>query len=116
MTMLDYSTLAVGDQVAVMTEYGTAVTGYTVIKADKVKVVVERNNYTRTFSVKKRCEMGSTSRWKSATLISVSDAEQIENERNLRRLRNECWTKLQEAAISRSLEQLKTALAELESI
>ena len=120
MNSLNYSELTVGSKVAVARpgNWRTHSEGvYTVVKVDKVKVVVSRvsDGHTRTFSVKRRCELPANS-FRNAYLETVEEQEAREllndAERNLRRT----WEKVEQAGRSKDLVALKAVVAELTAL
>ena len=120
--MLDISTLKVGDRVGVA-RYGTwrsrSEGVYTVVKTNKVKIVVERetDRYQREFSVKKNLELGTQSRGflYTAFLESLEDTNQRAEANNRERARNELWNRAQQAAAGKDIQALRTVVAEMES-
>lgn len=117
----DYTTLTVGQKVAVARtgSWRTSDEGiYTVVKANKVKVVVARDTdgYERTFSVKKRVEMNNTSHYYSAYLETVEEQQaRIDRRLNEGKIRN-AWLNVEKAAASKNLEDLRKYMAELEAL
>ena len=116
---LDYTKVKAGDKVAVarMGSWHTHSEGvYTVVKADKMKIVIQRESdgYERTFSVKRKCELGKENSWRSAYLESVEDKEardaRLQKEREVR----DAWKQAEQAAANKNLSALKQALADLE--
>lgn len=117
---LDTTTLKVGDQVGIArcTTWSTRNEGiYTVVKTDKVKVVVQRasDNYERTFSAKTGCEKGS-SKYRSSFLESAVDQEQRAKKLAHERQVKDAWTRLSDAAEGKSVEKAEAALAELKAL
>lgn len=114
---LDYTKLAVGDQVAVA-RTGSWVTQsegvYTVVKADKMKIVVQREgaHWPRVFSVKKRREM-SKGEYRSAYLESVEDCLARESLRVRERQVNLAWAAVEQAGRDNKVDDLRAALAGL---
>lgn len=116
---MDYSKLAVGDQVAVarMGSWDVHSEGvYTVVKADKIKVIVQRegDGYERTFSVKKRSEMGKDDRYRAAYLEPVADKAARDALQQRRRDVNRAWSAAEQAARDKKVSALRAALADLE--
>ena len=118
---MDYSTLKVGDEVAVARSGSWMVHSegvYTVAKVDKLKVVVRRksDNYERVFSVKRRCEMGKENSYRSAYLEPVADKEarerKMERERDVRR----AWSDAEQAGRNKDMVALRAALALLDAL
>lgn len=120
MRFSDYSTLAVGQSVAV-SRFGRRYIHnegvYTVAKVNKVKVILARDTdgYVRTFSVKTRKELGSNVYKYLETFIeSVSDMtareEKYQKERDVRNM----WAELEQAARDKKLDTMKDLIAKLE--
>lgn len=117
MNSLNYSELTVNSKIAVArpgswTTHSEGV--YTVVKVDKVKVVVSRvgDGHTRTFSVKRRCELPANS-FRNAYLETVEEQEarnlRLAAEQALRRL----WEMGEQGARNKDLTALKAVVAEL---
>lgn len=118
--MLDYTTLKVGDQVAVARSGGWSIMNegvYRVVKINKVKIVVERVSdcYQREFSVKRRCEMGSTDRYRSACLETVAEQEARIERRQQEAAKRQAWSAVEQAARDKDFTALQKAMAVLES-
>lgn len=119
--MLDYTTLKVGDQVAVARSGGWSIMNegvYRVVKVNKVKVVVERvsDGYQREFSVKRRCEMKSNDHYRAGYLETVAAQEaRIEAREREAAVRN-AWRKVETAAAQRDLNTLRQSVAALEAL
>jgi hypothetical protein len=118
----DYTTLTVGQKVAVARtgSWDTQNQGiYTVVKANKVKVVVARDTdgYERTFSVKKRAEMSITSSTYNYAYLETVEEQQARINRRLNegKIRN-AWLNVEKAAGSKNIEQLRQYMAELEQM
>lgn len=118
---MDYTTLQVGDEVAVARSGSWMVHSegiYTVVKVDKLKVVVRRksDNYERVFSVKRRCEMGKENSYRSAYLEPVADMEardrKMARERDIRR----AWQEAEQAGRDKDIVALRDALMQLEKL
>ena len=115
---LDYSTLKVGDEVSVARtgSWDTRSEGvYVVVKANKMKVVVQRkgDGYERSFSVKRRCESGASDRWRSAYLETVADKEQREARQQRERDVKYAWAAVEQAGRDKNVSQLREALHSL---
>jgi hypothetical protein len=116
---LDYSTLKEGQYVAVSRSgsWRTMNEGvYRVVKANKLKVVVERqvDGYTREFSVKRRVELNKgESRWNSAFIESVADMEKREAQYAAERDRKQTWADAEQAARDKDLAKLKVIVDKL---
>ena len=119
---LDYAKLAVGQEVAICRtgSWRTMSEGvYTVVKADKMKVVLRRasDGYQRTFSVKRRVELGkSESRYNSAYLETVADMQQREASYAAERDRKQAWTDAEQAARNKDLNALRVLVAKIEQM
>ena len=112
---LDYSTLKVGDEVSVARtgSWDTRSEGvYVVVKANKMKVVVQRkgDGYERSFSVKRRCESGASDRWRSAYLETVADKEEREARQRRERDVKQAWAAVEQAGRNKSVDSLREAL------
>ena len=118
---MDYTTLKVGDQVAVARSgtWSTHNQGiYTVVKANKLKIVVQRNSdgYERTFSVKRSCEAGTLSRWDSAFLEPVEEQQaRIATREHAASIRMQ-WSKMESAVSNKDLAALKELITELDAL
>lgn len=116
---LDYSKLAVGEEVAVSRSgnWRTHNEGvYTVVKANKLKIVLQRvsDGYTREFSVKRRVELGKMeTRWSSPFIETVADMEKREAQYAAERDRKQAWSDLEQAARDRSPAKVREAMAKL---
>jgi uncharacterized protein YceH (UPF0502 family) len=119
---LDYSTLKEGQYVAVSRtgNWRTHNEGvYRVVKANKLKVVLERqvDGYTREFSVKRRVELGKNeSRWSSPFIEAVADMEKREAQYAAERDRKQTWSEAEQAARDKDLAKLKVIVAKLEQM
>ena len=119
---LNYADLLEGEQVAVSRtgNWRTMNEGvYTVVKANKLKVVVKRDSdgYTREFSVKRRVELGKgESRWNSAFIESVADMQRREAQYAAERDRKQTWADAEQAARDKDLTKLKVIVAKLEQM
>ena len=119
--MLNISTLKVGDRVGVArnSAWRSRSEGvYTVVKTNKVKIVVERETdcYQREFSVKKNREIGTQDRgFYTAFLESLEDMNQRAEADNRERARNELWNRAEQAAASKDIRALRAVVAEMES-
>ena len=117
MSMLDYTTLQVGQQIAVARHLSWKVISqgiYRVSKVNKMKVEVTRDSdgYTRQFSVKRRCEVGNTF-LTGAFLETVETQKARQAVESERRDRAAAWHAVQEAARDRDEQALVAALANL---
>lgn len=118
--MLDYTTLKVGDQVAVAYPGGWSIMNqgvYRVVKANKMKVIVERitDGYLREFSVKRRCEMGALDRFRAAYLETVAEQEARIERRQQEAAKRQAWSAVEQAARDKDFTALQKAMAVLES-
>lgn len=119
--MLNVSELKIGDRVGVArngTWRSRSEGVYTVVKANKVKIVVERetDRYQREFSVKKNRESGTQDRgYYTAFLESLEDANQRAEANNRERARNELWKRAEQAVASKDAQALRAVVAEMES-
>ena len=121
--IMDYTTLQVGQQVAVAKPSSWSITNqgvYIVIKVGKVKVVVRRlgDNYERTFSVKKRREMGEFAgdTYTAAFLETVAEQEFRIAQRAREVEARATWREAEAAAASKNLVLLKQIVADLEQM
>lgn len=119
--MFDISTLKVGDRVSVARRgsWRTCSDGvYTVVKANKVKIVVGRelDKYQREFSVKKNRELGTqTSTLYTAFLESIDSMQERAEADNRERARAELWKRAERAAANKDIRALRAVVAEMES-
>ena len=116
---LDYAALKVGQEVAIARTGTWRIFSegvYTVVKANKLKVVVRRNSdgYERTFSVKRKCEMSQEASYRAAYLESVEDMRLREAQYAAQRDRASAWTAAEQAARDKNLAALREAVAKLE--
>ena len=117
--ILDYSALNIGQEVAVARSgnWSTSSEGvYKVIKLDKVKLVLEREDgVQRSFSVKTKKELGVS--YDSKSFVETlgdklkRDAEQYRQQK----LAN-AWVNLQQAAQGKDFKKIKQSLTELENL
>ena len=117
--ILDYSTLQVGQEVAITraNNWSTSSEGiYKVIKVNKVKVVLERaDGVQREFSVKTKKELGLT--YDSRSFIETlgdklkRDAEQYKQQKL-----GIAWVSLQRAVQGKDFKKIKQSIAELENL
>jgi hypothetical protein len=121
--IMDYTTLKVGDRVAVAkpTSWSTTNQGvYVVDKVNKVKVIVKRasDGYLREFSVKKRREMGpfAGDTYTAAYLETVAEQEARLEQRKREVALREAWGRVELAASRKNLAELKAMMAELEQM
>ena len=115
--MLDYATLCEGEQVAV-SRHGNEMTHneglYTVVKANKMKVVLKRDSdgHTREFSVKRRVELGrSEFPWSRAFIETLKDLNEREEQYKKTREIKHTWALLEEAAQRKNLDTVKALVA-----
>lgn len=118
---LDYTTLKVGDDVAVARtgSWDTHCEGtYTVTKTNKMKIVVQRKSdgYERVFSVKRRCELSATSRYHSAFLESVEDQQTRQAKKAAERELRNTWKLAENAATNKDLATLRQLVDKLAEI
>ena len=116
---LDYSTLKVGDEVAIARSGSWSLFSegvYAVVKVNKMKVFLQRKSdgYERVFSVKRRCEFGDSDRYRSAFLETVADHQAREEKRRQEQKVWAAWSTAEKAAQNKNISQLRQALANLE--
>ena len=122
MSDLDYSTLKVGQYVAVSStaSWRTRSEGiYRVVEANKIKVVLVREDVglTREFSVKRRVEVGdSASPWSRAFIESVADMEKREAQYAAERERKQLWVDAEQAAREKNLTKLSDIVNKLSQL
>ena len=113
---LDLSNIQVGQQVAVAS-YGNNQGFYTVVKANKVRIIVKRDTdlYERTFSTKTGLELNSGA-FRPAFLESVEDQQrrnqadfEIQRQRDL-------WSKAHRAVEVKDIDTLESVIAELKAV
>lgn len=121
--IMDYTTLQVGQEVAVAkpTSWSTTNQGvYVVEKVNKVRVVVKRasDGYLRTFSVKKRREIGDYAgdTYTAAFLETVAEQEFRVAQRAREVELRDMWRGAEAAATQRNLALLKQFVVELEQM
>lgn len=119
--MLNYSTLKVGDKVAIARQGSWSIYSegvYTVIKVDKVKVVVKRDDdgIERVFSVKRRCEMNAANSYQHRYLESVEDMQAQEAQYKKKNDISRAWKNIEIASKSKNLGDLRIAVANLEDL
>jgi uncharacterized protein YceH (UPF0502 family) len=120
--IMDYTTLKVGDIVAVARHGSWDISNqgeYRVVKVNKVKVVVERvsDNYRREFSVRKRSEMGVTaSVYHNAFLETVEDQDARMAARAKEAAKRHAWNRVEQAARDKNFAALQQAMVNLESM
>ena len=117
--IMDYTTLKVGDIVAVARPGTWDIMNegnYFVVKVNKMKVVVERASdcYQREFSVKRRCEAKSTDRYNAPYLETVEEQQARIAKRQQIAARREAWRKVELAANRQDLAALRQAVVALE--
>jgi methionine aminopeptidase len=90
---------------------------YTVVKADKMKVVMKRDGdgYERIWSVKKDCELGEHG-YHSASLITVRDLAECEANRIIKVAKANLYRDIETAAKNNNLEAIEKAVAELKHL
>ena len=117
MNTFDIKALKVGDTVS-MVRYGgfgsvTATAG-TVIKADKVKIVVkDATDRQRVFSVKKNIEMNTTS-YRTVSLESIETKNARDVFQNRERALAALWNELGFALPEKNLNKIKEIVAKIE--
>ena len=115
----DYSTLQVGQEVAVTraNNWSTSSQGiYKVIKVNKVKVVLEREDgVQREFSVKTKKELGISYDSKSF-IETLGDKLKRDAEQYRQQKLSTAWVNLQQAAQGKDLNKIKQSMAELEQL
>ena len=118
--IMDYTTLKVGDIVAIASsgswrifEHGH----YRVIKVNKVKVVVERvsDGYVRNFSVRKHVEIGGGGYYQSFLETVDEQAARIAAREKEAAIRAS-WETVEQAARDKNFAALQQAMANLESM
>ena len=117
--ILDYNTLNIGQEVAVARSgnWSTSSQGvYKVIKLDKVKLVLEREDgVQRSFSVKTKKELGVSYDSKSF-VETLGDKLKRDAEQYRQQKLASAWVNLQQAAQGKDLNKIKQSLAELENL
>ena len=118
---MDYAALQVGQEVAVSRTGNWRVFSegvYTVVKTNKLKVVLRRasDGYERTFSVKRRCEVGRENSYRTAYLESVEDMRLREAQYAAQQERAQTWSAAEQAARNKDLQTLKQLVAKLETL
>ena len=115
----DYSTLQVGQEVAVIraNNWSTSSQGiYKVIKVNKVKVVLEREDgVQREFSVKTKKELGISYDSKSF-IETLGDKLKRDAEQYRQQKLGIAWVNLQQAVQGKDLNKIKQSMAELEQL
>ena len=114
--MLDYTKVRAGQTVALMSNGRHPQGLYTVTKADKMKIVVQRvgDNYERSFSVKKECEINSYStRYNTDYIESVEVYEEIQAANDLQATRNKLWRDLDAAVNTRNVAKCQELILQL---
>lgn len=117
--ILDYNTLSIGQEVAVTlcNNWSTSSQGiYKVIKLDKVKLVLEREDgVQRSFSVKTKKELGVS--YDSRSFVeTLGDKLKRDAEQYRQQKLGIAWVNLQRAAQSKDLNKIKQSLTELENL
>lgn len=117
--ILDYSTLSIGQEVSVARHgnWSTSSEGvYKVIKLDKVKLVLEREDgVQRSFSVKTKKELGVS--YDSRSFVETLGDKLKRDEQNYREQNiNNAWVNLQQAAKGKDLDKIKQSIVELEQL
>ena len=111
---MDLTTLKVGDEVGIVRRNNLQGT-YKVIKADKMKVVLERNLHQRTFSVKTGLEKGS-SLYYSADVITLDAYRAVEATINKTRAISAAWMEMENAVRTKNIADAEEALAKLKKV
>lgn len=118
------NTAKVGDTVSVA-RYGSwnvmSQGTYLVVKADKVKVVLQRvsDGYERTFSVRtglEKSKLKSSYVDRNTFVETVAEMEAREARVNAERARKQAWNNVEAAAKNNNLEALREAVAALEAL
>ena len=115
----NYAALKVGDVVAVARYRTWNISNqgiYVVVKVDKIKVVVQRvgDNYERSFSVRKRYELGVLAALRNDTFLEAVEDQTAREE--LRRRDTEIanmWRQAESAAAQRNFDKLKSMVDQL---
>ena len=120
--ILDYSTLQAGQEVSIARSGGwnTSSQGvYKVIKANKVKVVLERaditDRFTREFSVKTKKELGVSYDTRSY-IETLADKLKRDVEQYKQQKLGIAWVNLQQAVQGKDLNKIKQSITELENL
>jgi hypothetical protein len=117
--LLDYTTLQVGQQVAVAQNGSWTIQNqgvYRVTKVNKVKVVVERvsDGYQREFSVRRRQELTKyDAGYHTAFLESVEDQERRIQQKIHEQAIRAAWAAVEQAGRDRNMQALQAAIADL---
>jgi hypothetical protein len=119
--IMDYTTLKVGDIVAVALHGSWDISNqgaYRVVKANKVKVVVARvsDGYKREFSVRKRSEMSSVGSYYNAYLETVEEQNARIAQRQQEVDKRSAWAAVERAAKDKDFAALQQAVEKLESM
>jgi len=90
---------------------------YTVIKTDKVKVVLQRGDNVRTYSVRTGRELGvseyaSTQTWLESTANQEARNTQNQKERDIRN----AWKSLEEAVSFKDIVEIEAVLAHIKTL
>lgn len=117
---MDISKLCAGDRVAVARHGSWSVHRegiYMVVKADKVKIVLERESdgYVRTFSTKTGIERGGI-RSRPAFIETVSEYEAREEQLSKERKIRDLWDELELNVLSKNLAAIRDKIAAIESL
>ena len=117
--ILDYSTLQVGQEVAVTraNNWSTSSEGiYKVVKVNKVKVVLEREDgVQREFSVKTKKELGISYDSKSF-IETLGDKLKRDAEQYKQQKLGSAWVNLQQAVLGKDFKKIKQSMTELENL
>lgn len=118
-----YSNLKVGDKVGLRSHLGYVVLGYTVTSVNKVRFVIQKDDFIRTFSVKtglEKLDSNASSNWSSSRytpeIISEEEALKIQDRNNLRIKINGIWAEIRGFANTKNLMSLKEKIKELERL
>lgn len=117
--ILDYSTLQVGQEVSIARSgnWSTSSQGvYKVIKVNKIKVVLEREDgVQREFSVKTKKELGVSYDSKSF-IETLGDKLKRDAEQYKQQKLGIAWVNLQQAVLGKDFKKIKQSIAELENL
>ena len=117
--ILDYSTLQAGQEVSIARSgnWSTSSQGvYKVIKVNKIKVVLEREDgVQREFSVKTKKELGVSYDSKSF-IETLGDKLKRDAEQYKQQKLGIAWVNLQQAVLGKDFKKIKQSIAELENL
>lgn len=121
---IDLASLKVGDEVHIArtgTWEAMSIGFFTVIKADKLKVILQRvnNDYQMRFSVKTGdCwnDREGKYEYSSCWVESAEVGKDRISKRNAKAELNNAWRELEKAVESKNIEQIKAKLAEVEKL